>query len=155
MKHLFRLIRFDRPIGVYLLLWPTLQALWLANRGWPGVKLFLVFVVGTVLMRAAGCVANDLLDQGFDAHVWRTEARPLVTGEVSSLQAVILLGGLLVLSACLLFFLNFYCFILAVIGAGLAMVYPLAKRFIPIPQSVLGLAFGGGHSKHLTSPEST
>jgi 4-hydroxybenzoate polyprenyltransferase len=139
-----RLARFDRPVGTLLLLWPTLWALWLSAQGSPEPLRLLVFVVGVVLMRAAGCVVNDMADRRFDGHVKRTAQRVLTTGELSGRQAagfaVILFG----LSAGLLFFLNPLAIALAVVAALLAACYPLFKRFFPFPQLVLGLAFGFG-----------
>ena len=139
-----RLARFDRPVGTLLLLWPTLWALWLSAQGSPEPLRLLVFVVGVVLMRAAGCVVNDMADRRFDGHVKRTAQRVLTTGELSGRQAagfaVILFG----LSAGLLFFLNPLAIALAVVAALLAACYPLFKRFFPFPQLVLGLAFSFG-----------
>lgn len=136
-----RLMRFDKPIGIFLLLWPTLWALWLANQGPPSIVVLMVFVVGTVLMRAAGCVINDIADRNYDGHVQRTAARPLITGEVSLTEAVGVFWGLLLMSGTLLFFLNGPSFIVAVVAACLAVVYPFAKRILPTPQLILGFAF--------------
>ena len=139
-----RLARFDRPVGTLLLLWPTLWALWLSAQGSPEPLRLLVFVAGVVLMRAAGCVVNDMADRQFDGRVKRTAQRVLTTGELSVRQAagfaVILFG----LSAGLLFFLNALAIALAVVAALLAACYPLFKRFFPFPQLVLGLAFSFG-----------
>jgi 4-hydroxybenzoate polyprenyltransferase len=139
-----RLARFDRPVGALLLLWPTLWALWLSAKGSPEPLRLLVFVAGVVLMRAAGCVVNDMADRRFDGQVKRTAQRVLTTGELSVRQAAgfaVLLFGL---SASLLFFLNALAIALAVVAALLAACYPLFKRFFPFPQLVLGLAFGFG-----------
>ena len=139
-----RLARFDRPVGTLLLLWPTLWALWLSAQGSPEPARLLVFVVGVVLMRAAGCVVNDIADRGFDRHVKRTAQRVLTTGELSVRQAAVFAAVLLGLSAALLFFLNPLAIALAVVAAVLAACYPLFKRFFPFPQLVLGLAFSFG-----------
>jgi 4-hydroxybenzoate polyprenyltransferase len=139
-----RLARFDRPVGTLLLLWPTLWALWLSAEGSPEPVRLLVFVAGVVLMRAAGCVVNDIADRRFDLHVKRTAQRVLTTGELSVGQAagfgLILFG----LSVGLLLFLNTPAITLAVMAAVIAACYPLFKRFFPLPQLVLGLAFSFG-----------
>ncbi len=139
-----RLARFDRPVGTLLLLWPTLWALWLSAQGSPEPLRLLVFVVGVVLMRAAGCVVNDMADRRFDGHVKRTAQRVLTTGELSGRQATGFAAILFGLSASLLFFLNALAIALAVAAALLAVCYPLFKRFFPFPQLVLGLAFSFG-----------
>ena len=139
-----RLARFDRPVGTLLLLWPTLWALWLSAQGNPEPARLLVFVVGVVLMRAAGCVVNDIADRRFDRHVKRTAQRVLTTGELSVRQAAVFAAVLFGLSAALLFFLNSLAIALAVLAAVLAACYPLFKRFFPFPQLVLGLAFSFG-----------
>ena len=139
-----RLARFDRPVGTLLLLWPTLWALWLSAQGSPEPLRLLVFVVGVVLMRAAGCVVNDMADRRFDGRVKRTAQRVLTTGELSVRQAAGFAVFLFGLSASLLFFLNALAIALAVVAALLAACYPLFKRFFPFPQLVLGLAFSFG-----------
>ena len=139
-----RLARFDRPVGTLLLLWPTLWALWLSAQGSPDPTRLLVFVLGVVLMRAAGCVVNDIADRRFDRHVKRTAQRVLTTGEVSTREAAVFALILFALSAGLLFFLNDLAIGLALVAAVLAACYPLFKRFFPFPQLVLGLAFGFG-----------
>lgn len=140
----WRLGRFDRPVGTWLLLWPTLWALWLSAQGVPDLPRLVVFVVGTFLMRAAGCVLNDLADRNFDGYVKRTAQRVLATGEVSVVGAVVYALVLLAASASLLFFLNDLAKQYALIAAFLAAVYPFFKRFFPYPQVVLGMAFGFG-----------
>nr|UOZ96493.1 4-hydroxybenzoate octaprenyltransferase [Cupriavidus sp.] len=140
----WRLGRFDRPVGTWLLLWPTLWALWLSAQGVPDLPRLVVFVVGTFLMRAAGCVLNDLADRNFDGYVKRTAQRVLATGEVSVAGAVVYALVLLAASASLLFFLNDLAKQYALIAAFLAAVYPFFKRFFPYPQVVLGMAFGFG-----------
>ncbi len=139
-----RLMRLHRPIGSFLLLWPTLWALWLACEGHPTPKLFMVFVAGVVVMRAAGCVANDFADRGFDPHVMRTRDRPLATGEVSVKEAVALFIVLGLLALGLVLTLNTLSLELAVVGLGLAVSYPFMKRYTYLPQPYLGLAFGWG-----------
>ena len=139
-----RLMRLHRPIGTFLLLWPTLWALWLATAGHPTPKLFCVFVAGVFVMRAAGCVANDFADRGFDPHVARTRDRPLATGEVSVKEAVVLFLVLGLLAFALVLTLNTLCIELAVVGLGLAVSYPFMKRYTYLPQPYLGLAFGWG-----------
>ncbi|MFM1880446.1 MAG: hypothetical protein RLZZ344_680 [Pseudomonadota bacterium] len=140
----WRLGRFDRPVGTWLLLWPTLWALWLSAQGLPELRRLAVFVIGTFLMRAAGCVLNDLADRRFDGHVQRTAARVLATGEVSVIGAGLYALILLAASAGLLFFLNELAQQYALVAAFLAGAYPFFKRFFPYPQIVLGMAFGFG-----------
>jgi 4-hydroxybenzoate polyprenyltransferase len=139
-----RLMRLDKPIGILLLLWPTLWALWIAGRGHPNWVMVWIFVLGTVLMRSAGCVMNDLADRKFDAHVERTQKRPLVTGEVSVREALMLAAGLCLLAFGLVLFLNQRTIILSFAALFLAASYPFTKRFIAIPQAYLGIAFGFG-----------
>ena len=134
--------RLHRPIGIYLLLWPTLWALWLAEEGTPRIALLVVFVLGTVLMRSAGCVINDIADRDFDSQVKRTAQRPLATGQLSTRNALIFFVVLLLASAQLLLFLNRFTVLLSFIGVALAVLYPFTKRFTHIPQVFLGLAFG-------------
>lgn len=138
----WRLMRFDRPIGILLLLWPTLWALWLAAEGVPSIKNLLVFGLGVVVMRAAGCVVNDLADKDFDPHVERTRDRPLASGELTPGQARGVLIALLVLAFALVSLTNPLTIMLSFGGAALAMSYPFFKRFIDLPQVVLGIAFG-------------
>jgi len=139
-----KLARFDRPVGTALLLWPTLAALWIAAGGFPGLKLLGIFVLGTVLMRAAGCVINDVADRGFDGHVQRTLGRPLATGSLSLGKALVFFAGLAALAAGLLIFLNPLSRWLALVGIGIAVLYPFMKRWTYLPQVVLGAAFSWG-----------
>jgi 4-hydroxybenzoate polyprenyltransferase len=139
----FELMRFHRPIGTYLLLWPTLWAVWLAATGHLSIKMVVIFALGTVVMRAAGCVVNDLLDHKFDAHVERTRLRPLASKQLSKREAVILFLVLILLALFLVLQLNLYCFMLSLIAGLLILVYPLCKRFFAIPQAVLALIFNG------------
>jgi 4-hydroxybenzoate polyprenyltransferase len=138
----WRLMRFDRPIGILLLLWPTLWALWLAAGGVPSLKNLLIFTAGVVVMRAAGCVMNDIADRNFDPHVERTRSRPLAAGELGLRGAISLLVGLLLLAFVLVLFTNSLTISLAFGGAALALTYPFFKRITHLPQVVLGIAFG-------------
>jgi 4-hydroxybenzoate polyprenyltransferase len=141
----WRLMRFDRPIGIWLLLWPTLWALWFAADGPPGLHVFAVFVGGTVLMRAAGCVINDIADRKFDPHVARTRSRPIAAGEVSVREALVLFGVLCGLAFALTASLgNPRVLALSLPAVALAALYPFTKRWISMPQAVLGLAFSWG-----------
>ena len=136
-----RLMRLDRPIGTLLLLWPTLAALWMAAQGLPPLHLLAVFVAGTVLARSAGCVVNDIADRDFDGHVRRTRDRPLPAGEATVLEALLLLALLALLCLALALALNPLARLLAVAGAGMAVLYPLLKRWTHLPQALLGIAF--------------
>lgn len=136
-----RLLRLDKPIGAWLLLWPVLWALWLSSHGRPDQQVFVVFVLGTLLTRAAGCAINDFADRNFDGHVARTRHRPLVTGEVEPIEAIALCIGLSLIALGLVLTLNRATQLLALVGAGLLLTYPFMKRFFPIPQFYLGMAF--------------
>lgn len=138
---MLRLMRFDKPIGILLCLWPTLWALWLATNGHPPLKIVIVFILGVVVMRAAGCVINDIADRKFDGLVNRTKNRPLVTGEVSTQKALVLFSVLCFIALCLVLNLNFFTIKLSVVGLLLAVAYPFTKRFLPFPQFILGMAF--------------
>lgn len=139
-----RLMRLDKPIGTLLLLWPTLWALWLASDGKPLGRVVWIFVLGTLLMRSAGCVMNDLADWRFDAKVKRTRHRPLATGAVSRREAWVLAAALTLAAFGLVLSLNRLTVLLSFIALGLAATYPLTKRFLAIPQAYLGIAFGFG-----------
>lgn len=139
-----KLMRLDRPIGIWLLLWPTLWALWIAAKGKPDAHIFMIFVAGVVLMRSAGCVFNDYADRGFDRYVERTKDRPLAAGRVSGAEALVLFFILGLSALVLAMHLNQLALLLAVAGAFLAIAYPFIKRFLPVPQLFLGLAFGWG-----------
>lgn len=139
-----RLMRLDKPIGILLLLWPTLWALWLAGQGQPDWRVVWIFVLGTVLMRSAGCVMNDLADRNFDGKVERTRERPLATGEVSVREALVLAAILCLLAFSLVLKLNPLTIGLSVAALFLAASYPFTKRFLAIPQAYLGIAFGFG-----------
>ena len=139
-----RLMRLDKPIGILLLLWPTLWALWLASDGRPGWLLTWIFVLGTVLMRSAGCIVNDYADREFDRHVERTKERPLTAGTVSVREAMLLALTLIACAAVLILPLSKLVWALAVVAVFLAGSYPFTKRFLAIPQAYLGVAFGFG-----------
>ncbi|HYA66099.1 MAG TPA: 4-hydroxybenzoate octaprenyltransferase [Burkholderiaceae bacterium] len=139
-----RLTRLDKPIGIALLLWPTLDALWLAARGWPGALLTFVFTAGTVLMRSAGCAINDVADRRFDAHVERTSGRVLPRGEIAVWEAVAVAAVLAACAALTLPLLHPAAFPLALIAVAVATSYPYFKRFFPMPQAYLGIAFSFG-----------
>ena len=139
-----RLTRLDRPIGIYLLLWPTLWAVWIGGRGQPKPLILIIFVVGTVLMRSAGCAINDYADRSFDPHVERTKNRPLAAGRLSTLEALVLFALLSLAALMLALQLNRLTLLWAVAGAFIAVTYPFVKRFLSVPQMYLGLAFGAG-----------
>jgi 4-hydroxybenzoate polyprenyltransferase len=139
-----RLMRLDKPIGTLLLLWPTLWALWLASDGKPAGPIVWIFVLGTLLMRSAGCVMNDLADWRFDAEVKRTRDRPLATGAVSRGEAYALATVLALAAFALVLALNLLTVLLSFFALGLAATYPLTKRFLAMPQAYLGIAFGFG-----------
>ena len=138
----WRLMRMDRPIGTVLLLWPPLWALWLAAQGQPNWPVLLVFVLGVVVMRAAGCVINDYADRHFDGHVKRTANRPLPSGDVRPSEARWLFVALVALAFVLVLTLNSLTIVLSLVALALAAVYPFMKRFTHLPQLVLGVAFG-------------
>ncbi|PKO36511.1 MAG: 4-hydroxybenzoate octaprenyltransferase [Betaproteobacteria bacterium HGW-Betaproteobacteria-6] len=140
-----KLMRLDKPIGILLLLWPTLWALWLSSVGRPNWWIVWVFVLGTVLMRSAGCVINDYADRDFDKHVERTKERPLTAGKVTTREALLLFAWLSLLSFALVLLLGKPLVIwLSVPALFLAASYPFTKRFFAIPQAYLGIAFGFG-----------
>ena len=139
-----RLLRLDKPIGILLLLWPTLTALWIAARGAPPLTLVLIFTVGTVLMRSAGCAFNDWADLRYDAHVERTRRRPLVTGEVSPAEALALAAALSAFAFVLVLFTNRTTTLLSFAALAIALAYPFFKRFFALPQAFLGIAFSFG-----------
>lgn len=138
------LIRLDKPIGTLLLLWPTLWALWLASSGVPDISTLLIFVVGTFLMRSAGCAINDYADRDFDRHVLRTQGRPVTSGKISGKEAVGVALVLALLAFLLIQPLNDFTKQLSVLALLVAFIYPFTKRFFAMPQAVLGIAFGFG-----------
>lgn len=137
-----RLMRLDRPIGILLLLWPTLSALWIAAEGLPDLTVLIVFVLGVTLMRSAGCAINDFADRNVDGMVWRTQMRPLATGELQAKDAVRLFIGLAVVALLLVLLLNPLTIAMSVVGLFLAATYPFMKRYSYLPQIYLGAAFG-------------
>jgi 4-hydroxybenzoate polyprenyltransferase len=139
-----RLVRMDKPIGSLLLLWPTLNALWIASDGHPSWPLLVIFAVGTILMRSAGCAINDYADRDFDRYVKRTENRPITSGKIKAWEAVALAAGLSLLAFLLILPLNTLTKELSVAALFVAGSYPFTNRFFAIPQAYLGIAFGFG-----------
>lgn len=138
------LIRWDRPAGWLLLLWPTLSALWLAAGGWPGWHLLVVFVAGTILMRSAGCCVNDVADREFDRHVKRTAQRPVTSGRISAREALAVGAALALVAFALVLTTNPVAVAWSFAALAVAVVYPYTKRFFSMPQAVLGVAFSFG-----------
>jgi len=138
------LIRWDRPAGSYLLLWPTLSALWLAASGFPGWHLLAVFTLGTFLMRSAGCAVNDVADRDFDKHVKRTAARPVTSGAVSPKEALLLGAALALVAFGLVLTTHAAVIVWSFAALAVTLLYPFAKRFLAMPQAVLGVAFSFG-----------
>ncbi len=138
------LIRWSRPAGTYLLLWPTLSALWIAAGGFPGWHLLTVFVLGTFLMRSSGCAVNDVADRDFDKHVKRTAQRPVTSGALSVKEALAVGAVLAVLAFALVLTTNLPTVLWSVAALAVAIVYPFTKRFLSMPQAVLGVAFSFG-----------
>ncbi len=136
------LMRLDRPIGIFLLLWPCLWALWIAAEGVPDTRILLVFVCGVVLMRSAGCVLNDFADRRFDPHVERTKDRPIASGKVSKEEALVLCVIICLLAFALVLTLNRLTLLMSLVALLLAAIYPYMKRHTYLPQVFLGLAFG-------------
>ena len=141
INSLLRLARFDKPIGILLLLWPTMSALWLASNGFPDANILVTFIIGVVVMRSAGCVINDLADADIDKHVERTRKRPLATGELSTKEALVFLLFLLSIALCLAISLGLKVVVWSLGGLALTIFYPFCKRFIKSPQVILGLTF--------------
>ncbi|BCF98321.1 4-hydroxybenzoate octaprenyltransferase [Paraburkholderia sp. PGU19] len=139
-----RLVRMDKPIGSLLLLWPTLNALWIASDGHPSLSLLVIFALGTILMRSAGCAINDYADRDFDRYVKRTENRPITSGKIKAWEAVALAAGLSLIAFLLILPLNALTKELSVAALFVAGTYPFTKRFFAIPQAYLGIAFGFG-----------
>jgi 4-hydroxybenzoate polyprenyltransferase len=142
LREYARLMRLDRPIGIWLLMWPVLWALWISAGGQPDERLFVIFVIGTFVMRSAGCVINDFADRDFDPHVQRTADRPLARQSISTAEALALFAVLGLIALALLIPLNRPTQVLALIGGLLAVTYPFLKRFFSLPQAYLGAAFG-------------
>ncbi len=142
MNAYFRLMRLDKPIGIYLLLWPTYWALFLAAEGWPDMDLLLIFTLGVVVMRSAGCVINDYADREVDKHIERTQNRPITSGEISPKSALLLFVFLILMAFGLVLLTNVLTVQLSFIAVVLASLYPFTKRYTQLPQLVLGAAFG-------------
>jgi 4-hydroxybenzoate polyprenyltransferase len=139
-----RLIRLDKPIGTLLLLWPTLWAVWLAADGRPSIAIMLIFVMGTLLMRSAGCAVNDYADRDFDAHVERTRDRPLAAQEIEPWEALAVAALLAAAAFAMVLYLNRFALLLSFVALAIAASYPFAKRVFAFPQAYLGIAFGFG-----------
>ncbi len=139
-----RLIRLDKPVGALLLLWPTLWAVWIAASGRPLPEVVLIFVIGTFLMRSAGCAINDWADRHFDGRVARTRGRPLAAGEIAPNEALLVAALFAVSAFGFVLFLNRYAMLLSFVALAIACLYPFAKRVFPLPQVCLGIAFGFG-----------
>jgi len=144
LRNYGKLMRLDKPVGIWLLLWPTLWALWLAGDGTPDQGLFVIFVLGVIVMRSAGCVLNDFADRNIDPYVERTRSRPIASGAVAPFEALTLFGALGLFAIGLATMLNQPARLLAIVGALLTITYPFVKRYLSIPQFVLGAAFGWG-----------
>jgi 4-hydroxybenzoate polyprenyltransferase len=151
----WQLTRMHRPIGIFLLLWPTLWCLWIAGEGTPDIKLVLIFVLGTILMRSAGCAINDYADRNFDGAVKRTRERPLATGKILPREALITCGVLCLLAFGLVLFTNTLTIYMSVGGLALALVYPFMKRHTHMAQTVLGAAFSWGGMMAFTAQTGT
>jgi 4-hydroxybenzoate polyprenyltransferase len=144
LEEYMRLMRLNRPIGIWLLLWPTLWALWVAGNGHPDPKVLVVFVLGVTVMRSAGCIVNDFADRNVDPHVRRTRERPLAARRVTPVEALLLFMGLLGVALWLATYLNPFTLRLACVGAALTVSYPFLKRYFALPQLYLALAFSWG-----------
>lgn len=144
LVYYWQLTRFDKPIGILLLLWPTLSALWLASNGTPSLPLLIIFILGTLFMRAAGCAINDFADHAIDSHVARTKNRVLAQDKISRQEALGVAITLAAFASSLLILLNGLTQCLALIAGAIAMSYPYSKRFFILPQAYLGIAFGMG-----------
>lgn len=142
LKNYAELMRLDKPIGTFLLLWPTLWSIWLASEGQPQAKIIIIFLLGVLTMRSAGCVINDFADRKFDPFVERTKNRPLARGDVSAFEALMLFTGLSLIGIFLALQLNYKTQLFAVAGGCITIIYPFIKRFFSIPQLILGIAFG-------------
>jgi len=142
LRNYGKLMRIDKPIGIWLLLWPTLWGLWLAGEGTPDQGLFVIFVLGVIVMRSAGCVLNDFVDRKIDPYVERTRTRPIAAGAVTPIEALTLFAALSFIAIGLASMLNTTAQLLAIVAAVLTVAYPFIKRFFSIPQFVLGAAFG-------------
>ncbi len=144
LTHYAYLMRLHKPIGILLLLWPTLWALWLAAHGQPDSKILFIFIAGVLLMRSAGCILNDFADRHIDVHVERTKMRPLATGKISARSALLLAASLMLIAFLLVLQCNILTILLAIAGAMFAVIYPLLKRITHLPQLGLGVAYNWG-----------
>ena len=144
LRPYLQLMRFDKPIGIFLTLWSTLWAVWIAGSFHPTLKIIIIFILGAIIMRAAGCVINDIADRKFDPHVARTKQRPLATGVIKLWQALLLFFVLLVIALILVLQLNAHAFWVACVTVPLTILYPFCKRFIYVPQLILGMVFNIG-----------
>jgi 4-hydroxybenzoate polyprenyltransferase len=142
LGYYIQLMRLDRPIGILLLLWPTLSALWIAAEGWPDTLVLIIFTLGVIVMRSAGCVINDYADRNIDGQIVRTMNRPLATGALDENDALRLFAVLGVIAFLLVIFLNELTILMSIVGLFLAATYPFMKRFTHLPQIYLGAAFG-------------
>ena len=142
MNAYIRLMRLDKPIGILLLLWPTYWALFLSADGWPDFDLLIIFTLGVIVMRSAGCVINDFADRNIDKHIKRTKDRPLTSGEISPNSALVLFAVLVLIALVLVLQTNILTIQLSFVAVGLATLYPFTKRWTNFPQLVLGAAFG-------------
>lgn len=144
MKNYCVLMRFHKPIGIFLLLWPTLWALWIASNGTPNLHLFVVFTLGVILMRAAGCIINDYFDRHIDCNIKRTIDRPITSGRVTPRESLLLFASICLLAFLLVLTLNKFTILLSIPALLLASLYPLAKRYTHLAQLVLGISFSWG-----------
>ena len=142
MQDYVLLLRLDKPIGILLLMWPTLWGLWMAAEGLPPLHVLLIFVAGVVLMRSAGCAINDYADRDIDLHVERTRNRPLTSGRITAKEALLLAAGLAIVALLITLPLGWPVILMSIPAAFLAGSYPFTKRFFPMPQAYLGIAFG-------------
>ena len=142
MNAYISLMRLNKPIGILLLLWPTYWALFLSANGWPDIDLLVIFTLGVIIMRTAGCIINDYADRNIDKHIARTQDRPLTTGEISTKKALLLFSLLIVIAFCLVLLTNTLTVQLSIVAVALATIYPFTKRWTHLPQLVLGAAFG-------------
>jgi 4-hydroxybenzoate polyprenyltransferase len=141
MNAYFRLMRLNKPIGIYLLLWPTYWALFLSAGGWPDIDLLIIFTFGVIIMRSAGCVINDYADRDIDKHIARTRDRPITAGEISPKAALLLFFALVLVAFALVLLTNTLTIKISFIALALAVLYPFSKRWTNLPQLILGLAF--------------
>lgn len=144
LYHYGLLMRLDRPIGILLLLWPVLWALWIASHGHPNIDVLIIFILGVILMRSAGCAINDFADRNFDPHVARTRHRPLSAGTVTEKEALMVFAVVSIVAFLLVLFLNGLTILLSFVGLLLALTYPFMKRYTHLPQVYLGMVFGWG-----------